>query len=47
MAEEDDSHELAIRTSIAVLAGGAALLSQDMGAAATALTPQWKLREHS
>jgi hypothetical protein len=32
-------HELAVRTTVAVLAGGAALLGQDMGAVATALTP--------
>jgi hypothetical protein len=37
--EADAKHELAIRTSVAVLAGGAALLGQDAGAAATALTP--------
>jgi hypothetical protein len=39
VADEDASHELAIRTGVAVLAGGAGLLGPDAGAAATALTP--------
>jgi len=37
--EEEPRHELAVRTVIAVLAGGASLLGTDAGAAATALTP--------
>ena len=39
MADEEASHELAIRTAVAVVAGGAGLLGPDAGAAATALTP--------
>jgi hypothetical protein len=39
MADEEDRHELAIRTSVAVLTAGAGLLGPDAGAAATALSP--------
>jgi hypothetical protein len=39
MADDPPRHELAIRTAVAVVAGGAGLLGPDAGAAATALTP--------
>jgi hypothetical protein len=39
VADEAASRELAVRTGIAVLAGGAGLLGPDTGAAVTALTP--------
>jgi hypothetical protein len=39
MADDQPRHELAIRTAVAVVVGGAGLLGPDAGAAATALTP--------
>lgn len=39
MADDEPRHELAVRTAVAVVAGGASLLGPDAGAAATALTP--------
>jgi hypothetical protein len=39
MADDQPRHELAIRTAIAVVAGGTGLLGPDAGAAATALMP--------
>jgi hypothetical protein len=39
MADDEPRHELAVRTAVAVVAGGAGLLGPDAGAAATALTP--------
>jgi hypothetical protein len=37
--DKDADHELAVRTSVAVLTAGAGLLGPEAGAAATALTP--------
>jgi hypothetical protein len=39
VGDKEGSHDLAIRTSAAVLAGGASLLGPDAAAVATALTP--------
>lgn len=39
MADEEASHELAIRTGVAVLTAGIGLLGSDAGAVATVLTP--------
>jgi hypothetical protein len=39
MADNEPRHELAVRTSVAVLTAGAGLLGPDAGATATALTP--------
>lgn len=39
MGEEEGGRELAIRTAVAILSGGASLLGPDAGAAATAFAP--------
>jgi hypothetical protein len=39
MTDKEDGHEVAVRTSVAVLAAGASLLGPDAAAVATALTP--------